>query len=52
MEAFDLEFVKFDKELFDEIVKDIVALAHEFGSLFLCHQTRLVHLRCFKVREE
>lgn len=36
MEAFDLEFVKLDEELANEVLKDIVILVEKFGRLLIC----------------
>lgn len=52
MKTFYLKFIELDKELFDELIKHIVAFAHKFGCLFFCHLTRFIYLRLFKVRKD
>jgi hypothetical protein len=37
MKTFYLKFIELYKELFDELIKNIVAFAHKLGSLFFCH---------------
>ena len=52
VEAFNLELVKLDKEFLDEFIKEVVALAHKFGRLLLCHLAGLVQFRLLEVRED
>ena len=52
VEALYLEFVKLDKELLDELIKQVFALAHKFGRLLLSHPAGLVHFRLLEVWED
>ena len=52
VETFNLETVKADEELFNELVKDVVALSHEFGGLLLCHDTGFVDVWGLEIGEE
>jgi len=51
MKTFNLKFIELDKELFDELIKYIVAFTHKLGGLFFGHLAGLVHLRLLKVRK-
>jgi hypothetical protein len=51
MKSFNLQLVELDKELFDELIENIVAFTHKLCGLLLSHLTRLVNLRLLKVRE-
>jgi hypothetical protein len=51
MKTFYLKFIELDKELFDELIKYIVAFAHKLGSLFFCHLAGFIYLRLLKVRK-
>lgn len=52
MKAFNLKFIELDKELFDKLIKYIVAFAHKLGSLFFGHLAGLVNLRLLKVGKD
>jgi hypothetical protein len=51
VESLNLELVKLDKEFLDELIKEVVALAHKFGCLLLSHLAGLVQFRLLEVRE-
>lgn len=52
MKAFYLELLELDKELFNELIKDIVAFSHEPGGLLFGHLAGLIEFRGFEVRKE
>jgi hypothetical protein len=49
MKTFYLKFIELDKELFDELIKYIVAFAHKLGGLFFCHLAGFIDLRLLKI---
>lgn len=51
VKALNLKLVKFDKELFDELVKNVIAFAHQFSCLFFSHLTTFENFRLLKVRK-